>query len=407
MRIWNIRIDPVNDRCRLAATIRWEDCERTEQEIYFEVDAAFTPALAHSPDPFLAATLTPALWAGERRIAMSEDICPEMLDNLRVSVQAFRHWFKLDQKIAIEAKPRARRHAAAERRAGFFFSGGVDSLSSLRANRLNFPLQHPGSLKDGIIVYGLEVEDPTAFGHVLGSLEKMASDAQITLLSVATNIRDLNPDWVFWYNAYMGPALCAVAQALSGRLASVIIASDYDVPHLTPHGSHPLVEPYFSSSELKVRYDGMTRTRLEKTKLVADWPLGLQYLRVCNKPELYQPGRLNCGECEKCIRTMLALLALGSLDKTSAFPRRDLSAEFIEQKVALHHKILPFYKELIPALAQNGRSDLSQAIQQLWRRYHGEDGWKGRLRRFDRERLHGTLRSLKRTFTPNSEKNGS
>jgi hypothetical protein len=219
-------------------------------------------------------------------------------------------------------------------------------------------------------------------------------------------------DWVFWYNAYMGPALGAIAQALSGRLGSVVIASDYDVPFLKPHGSHPLVEPYYSSHELKVRYDGITRTRLEKTKLVADWQCGLENLRVCNKPEHYRAGRLNCGDCEKCFRTMLALIALGALGKTKSFGAQDLSAEILEEKVGLHPSIVPYYDELIPVFTRIGRNDLAEAIQRMFARYKAKDkeGWRGRLRKIDKQHFKGRLRSLKRAIAKGkgkgSAKNG-
>jgi hypothetical protein len=330
-----------------------------------------------------------------------------MLENLEAARLFFRSWFNLPNNAIIEAKARSQTAEARDaKNAAFFFSGGIDSLSSLRANRLLFPMTHPGAIKDGIVIFGLEVEDKTAFGYVVESLVNIARDAGITLFPVSTNVRVLNNDWGFWYNAYMGPALCAVAQAFGKRFASATIASDYDVPHLKPHGSHALVEPNFSSHELEIRYDGITRTRLEKTKLVADWPTALKNLRVCNKPEHYQAGRLNCGRCEKCIRTMLALIALGALDKTPAFPEHDLSPALVEEKVWITANILPFYEELVPALSARGRKDLAAAVQKLCLTYHGEIGWRARLRRFDREHLDGRLLLLKRVIKPKTAANG-
>src|SRR5205814_3228683 len=113
----------------------------------------------------------------------------------------------------------------------------------------------PGSVKDGLIVYNLEVLTPESFDCALQALSRIADDTAVTLIPVYTNVRALNEDWAFWWTAHMGPALCAIAHGLSRRINSAIIASDYDVPNMRPHGSHLPVDPYFSSHALNIRYD--------------------------------------------------------------------------------------------------------------------------------------------------------
>jgi hypothetical protein len=402
VKIENVRTEKIGERTRLGARITWEDCDRVAQDLYFETAEEFSDALAHSPEAFVAAALTPALWAGETRIWVDAEICPEFLDNLKVVTRVFQHWFPQCCKgIEIEAKRRTRSiESASSRRAALFLSGGVDSLTALRWNRLNFPLSHPASVKDGIIVFGLEVEDPQAFEHVVEALSAIATDAGVTLIPVSANIRCLNDDWSFWWKAHMGPAVASVAYALSKRIASAIIASDYDVPNMRPHGSHPLVDPYFSSFDLKIRYDGIALSRLDKIRLLADWDVALNNLRVCNKPEHYQAGKLNCGECEKCIRTMLALLAVGALERATAFAPRELSADVVNREINVYETVLPFYEELIDPLFEIGRTDLSQVVRQAVSRARGESGFLGGIRKFDREHLNGGLRALKKAILP-------
>src|SRR3954451_9588871 len=116
----------------------------------------------------------------------------------------------------------------------------------------------------------------------------------------------------------MGPGWRPIAHSLNRRISRGRMTSDYNAPNMRPHGSHSLVDPFFSSYDLKIRYDGTSLSRLDNLRLLADWQFGLDNLRVCNKQEQYQPGRFNCGECEKCLRTMLGLLAAGALSKTTA-----------------------------------------------------------------------------------------
>ena len=64
----------------------------------------------------------------------------------------------------------------------------------------------------------------------------------------------------------------------------------------------------FSSSKLKFYSEGATKSRIEKTVVVADYKPSYKYLNVCNEESE------NCGKCEKCIRTMLILEMIGKLE---------------------------------------------------------------------------------------------
>ena len=401
MKIENIKHERMSDRSRLSARIIWEDSPQEPVEVFFEAGGVFADAVAYSAEAFVSAALAPALWAGERRIMVEGELCPEFVDNVSVVTKVFQNWFPhVSRVLPVESSLRATAPTS-HRGSAFFFTGGVDSLAALRSNRLRFQPGHPGAVRDGIIVFNLEVEDPQAFRYAVDALTVIAQDANVTLVPVSTNLRVLKQDWRFWWTAHMGPALCAIAHAMSNRISSVIIASDYDVPNMRPHGSHPLVDPYFSSFGLKIRYDGTALSRLDKLRLLAGWPAGLNNLRVCNKQEQYQPGRLNCGECEKCLRTLLGLIAAGALSKTSAFTVADLSAAIVKERIRIWDTVEPFYQELVQPLSTVGRDDLAQVVERALIAYRGEAGLRGRFRRFDRVHLNGSLRALKRAILPN------
>jgi hypothetical protein len=92
---------------------------------------------------------------------------------------------------------------------------------------------------------------------------------------------------------------------------------------------------------------------------------------------------------------MLALVALGVLDHTSAFPRDDVSAELVRSVVKLQHSTVPLYGELIAPLAERGRGDLVWAVEHQIAKYHDRGaGFKARVRRFGRKYLNGGLRGL-------------
>ncbi|OKH21802.1 hypothetical protein [Chroogloeocystis siderophila] len=393
MRIENLRSETNGNLSKVAATVIWEDSDRLTQEIYFQTTEPFANDLSCNPHAFLIACIMPAMRQGEARVSINAPICPDLHNGLITAMSWIRQWYKPErQLVQIEAKVLATPKPRTAERAGFFFSGGIDSLTTLRANRLDFLLEHPRSIKDGLLIHGLEVEDSQLFEQIVGSMLNIAQDAGVTLIPVYTNIRQLNPDWEFWGKEFQGSVLAAVAHVFAQRLSLVTIPSSFDIFNLYPYGSHPLLDPNYSSSDLQIRHDSILLSRLNKTKLVADWDVALQNLRVCNKTRFIQSGWLNCGQCEKCLRTMTALLALGVLDKTRAFPQDNVSEALLVAKSYIKNP--PYaescYRELIAPLAAQGRHDLVRAIKWIITRYHLVEG----LKQMDRTLLNGNIHNL-------------
>ena len=418
MRVENLRFEKDGDSAKAVATVIWEDCQRPTQELYFGTSAEFADSLSCNPHAFLVACIMPAMYFGEERISIEGEICPELKDGLMTVMHLMRFWWYEPVRRLVKIEARTRTGFPLPRtpeRAGLFFSGGIDALATLRANRLNYPLEHPGSFKDGLLVCGLEIRTPGIFRYVLDSVSVLAEDADLTLVPIYTNIRSLGPEdnnefWLkFWTDEFQGAVFSAIAHAFAKRLTNVSINSDFDIPNVAPYSSHPLVEPNYSSRDLRIRFEGITLSRFEKTKLVAGWDLALQHLRVCNRTDLYQPGMLNCGKCEKCVRTMLALLALGKLEKTSVFPIHDVNEELVMTavKVIPPADFLAFYAELMIPLEEKGRHDLVRAIKQKVAEYHHSERRKKQRKVFiepileyDRKHFGGNLRKLKRIIYP-------
>lgn len=169
-----------------------------------------------------------------------------------------------------------------------------------------------------------------------------------------------------------------------------------------PFGSHPLLDPNYSSCDLQIRHDGILLSRLDKTRLVAEWDVALENLRVCNNQNRIKPGALNCGQCEKCLRTKLALLALGKLDKTRAFPDSDVSETRLLAKTSIAGKSVRQYEEacyrdVALALAANGQGDLAREIEHFLARSAAKakrKRAKERIRQIDRKFLGGSVLKL-------------
>ncbi len=396
MKIEIIGKEQKQDKARITATLTWEDCARPVQELYFETTAEFSSDLTCDAHAFLVGCAIPATHYGEKRIFIDSAICPELEDGLVTAMSWINHWYNKDvTPPKIESVSRSTPlNNRLQKRSGFFFSGGIDSYATFLRNRQMHPVDHPGVIKDGLLVYGLEVDDKAAFQHVNNSLAEVAQDIGITLMPVYTNLylmyrkEDEKANFHFWNNKFSGAALAAVGHAFSRRLGSVYIASDFDIPSLAlrrlecvpPFGIHPLLVPSYSSNDLHIRHDGMTLSRLQKTSLVVTCNAAFQNIRVCNQFTRYRANVLNCGECEKCIRTMLELLALGVLDKTRAFNADDVSSKLVYSLLKSPRKIHPqYYLELIPKLKEIHREDLVDALKDVLVS-HRKYKWKKKVR---------------------------
>jgi len=425
MKIENFKSENKANRKRVSATVCWEDCSHEDYEVYFETDEKFAEGFDSNPHAALIAYIIPALRHGEKRIFMDAEICPQLKDGVNTAMRWISHWYYGGNRkpLQIEAKTRSKTPTPHTRlRTGLFFSGGIDSLASLRSNRLNFPLEHPGSIKDGILAYGFDVRFEETFDELVGFLSDIVEETGIILMPFFSNLfthylsLDLdslvNKDPGVWAYQYQGAALAGAAHLFTKRLDAVNIAATFDIANLRPFGSHPLLDPYFSSSDMQIRHDGITLSRLDKVKLIADWDVGLQSIRVCNQigdwdvdsqsyrdRNPFERGKLNCGKCWKCVVTMLAMLVAGVLHKASTFPSNDISEDLIRSSFDPNDQNIADFAELIAPLTEMGRDDLVRAIERKMDMYlEREPGLKGWAKRFDRKYLHGNLAGFRRVI---------
>jgi hypothetical protein len=412
MKIENLRTEKEGHRSRVAATVSWEDSDRPSLDMFFETDDVFEGSLSCNPHAFLVGSIIPAMRHGEKRLWIDAEVCPELREGLITALSWIRHWYYSSDKEIVKIESRVMSALPGPRtpeRAGFFFSGGIDSLAALRNNRLHYPMEHPLSFRDGLLIFGQNIESdnrPEVFIQATKELSEVAREAGITLIPVFTNVRDLDQDTNFFLKQFLSAILSSVAHAFSRRLTNVSIASGDDISSLSlvnkktfkPLGSHPLLDPNYSSCDLRIRHTDITLSRLDKTRLIAGWDIALQNIRVCGAN---WPGT-NCCKCEKCIRTMLALLAIGALDKARSFLRDDITVEMmssikIKRSSGENYSVEDNYLELIPLLKKVGRSDIVHEIQQMLELSNRKNGGvKKKIRHLDQQYCNGSLGRIRK-----------
>ena len=397
MKLENFRIEKTEQLTKAVSTVIWEKSDRPNTEIYFGAPLKFTNDIDCDPHAFLVACIMTALRFGEERIYMDVEICPELVKGLETVIAWMRNWYGGNrQRVRIEAKPLPTvPQPRSPETAGFFFSGGGDSLATLRNNRLHFPKTHPGYIRDGFMIYGIEGYESIdaegqleAFNLHLEAINNVAKEADIELVPVYTNVKSLEEDWEFWRNEFQGAVLAAVGHIFSKRVTKVSIGSTYDIANLEPWGSHPVIDANFSSSYLRIHHDGQALSRLDKVKLISDWQTALDNVKVCFTNS---PHQLNCGICEKCVRTRTALIAIGKLDQATAFKPEEIDEGLLGRRAHIDDAYVEScYLELINPLMAQGREDLVRGIKTAVNRYHEKD-IRGLIKRADRQLLGGHL----------------
>jgi hypothetical protein len=351
-----------------SARVAFEDRDHPEKQIFIKTPEDHASGFDANPDAFLTGCLLPALHLGEKRILVEDPVCPFLKEGLMVAMHILAHWTRgRYTPIPIEAAAQNHRVSVNPPRTGMVMSGGIDSLAALRQNRLHYPDIHPAYIRDSFFLHGFDiggVQERGAKLHVfdraMTAISKITQDAGTTLVPVYTNIRHLCDERSLWLDSFFGAVLAAMAHSFSDRVNLMFIASSYDIPNLHPCGSHPLLDPEYSSCAMRIRHRDYELPRLEKIKIVSEWDAAFQNFRVClaNVPDL-----LNCGTCEKCVRTMTELTALGLLHKTRAFAADEITPADIAQFDITIRVRPPFYRPLIPLLRKQGRDDLADTIE--------------------------------------------
>ena len=407
MKITNLVLERGPSVVRASARVLWEDSAREPLTLAFEADAGTSGAddMEASPDAFLAACALPAMRGGERRIAIEGPVSSRLADGTARTVALLREWYGPPrQSPAIEPSRgfREPRRRSPERTA-MFFTGGADSRHMLLTHRREHPPGRPGAIEDALSTFGHlcpTIEATRSWNaRVVPVLASAAQEEGLTFAAVRSNVWELAPDVAFVADESLGSALAASVHLFAKRFTRILKASSREAPRVARSRLQAQTDPLFGSAAVEVVHVPSPATRFERLAAIASEPPGIADLVVCLA--FPSPPRLNCGECEKCVRTMLALLALGRLEEARRFPSGALSSEAI-WRVEIGPHDVGFWSEILPALEGRGRGELAALVRakleepQRVAAWHRHDGWKGRLRRLDRRFLDGRLVELSR-----------
>lgn len=324
-------------------------------EIFFETEFP----IRYSPELLITATLIAKMKKGSDYCYPNMVADCQYLTNIHKAQALLQNWHANYHGVSLDAIEAIDSQRENKAYVGCFFSGGVDSFYTL--------LEQQSDITHLICIQGFDisVDNDVLFSVVENNLKMIAKQMGIMLITIKTNLRDyFIANEMDWGSEAFGVGLATVGHLLSAQFSKIYIPASLDMDNLMPWGSHPDLDPLWSSNNLQFVHHGCV-PRTDKIKRLVGNDLALQYLRVCylNKNNAY-----NCCRCEKCVRTMISLQAYGVLDCCDAFPEK-LSAWKVRTLWITSEAARIFVGENIRLLEQTGHEPkLKKALEDLLER---------------------------------------
>lgn len=354
------------------------------QEIYFKSKYP----IVISAEVEATITLLPAMQQGIPKVFLEAELDANFKDGQYTVQNIYKSWHENFTQVnfqhnkatslPVTSSSETKIKPQTSKRHGMFFSGGMDSFYSF--------LKHHNKITDLIFVHGYDIKlsDYELRAKTSAQLHRVAEQNNVNLIEIETNLRDYLDKYVSWGELGHGAALISIGHLLSKEFESITIPSSYHYGNLFPWGTHPLLDPQWSSSSLAFIHDGCEAKRIDKAKLIATNNLALESLRVCwrNPDSAY-----NCCKCEKCIRTMINLEIYDALERSAAFPDK-LTFEKVRAMPINSHSAREFVLENLKALAQfPEKAELSEALTYAFNRKPPSPPLHHRARRYLRTLL--------------------
>jgi hypothetical protein len=244
-------------------------------------------------------------------------LSPRLLSGAGTAMDIYKAWRPRLSRVQVLGRSESPQ-TGGEMGVGLTFTAGVDSFYSLlKAERAKDRRASPASHLLFIHDFNLEPLDASEQAMVTARIQRIADESGKQAIFVSSNLRRRTASVAQW-DMHAGAALASVALALSGLWKRCIIASSWYYGNLRPWGTHPLLDPLWSTEAVELVHDGCEARRSDKVREIGGSQLALDTMRVCWRPI---SGVYNCGRCEKCIATMVMLESEGVLDQARAFGR--------------------------------------------------------------------------------------
>jgi len=376
LRISSIEPESVNGLSIIKAEI---GTGANSRSIFFRTqDAVLTPC----PEAWFCLAFLPSMKQGVD-LCIDGSLSPKLLSATDRLSDIYCSWYPDFHRANLPDARTCDSPQVLGKGVGTFFTGGMDSFYTL--------LKHRDEITHVIFVHGVDVglRDTRLRRQVSDMLERVGREFGVGVIEIESNIRGFLEFHQINWEVGHGAAFACIGHLLAPNFRRIYIPSSFTYAELFPWGSHPMIDPLWSSEGLEFIHDGNEASRAQKATLLAQSDVALQSLRVCfhNLNSVY-----NCGHCEKCMRTMINLHAAGALARCTTFPNK-LDLKRIKRLAIMKDAERAFLRENLRALENRPEErELYEILHRLLQR----PIWLSRLHAQFWRRLRVWKRSIRR-----------
>ncbi len=302
MRVDDLRAGPGERSVRIA----WEGGET-------RLSVGGPPELLVQDDDLSAFVPVSLLLAMRREEPLEIDgpVSGKLLASLATAQEMLSAWCPTFIRVPVRVKASAPAVAPMTGRA-CCFSRGVDSMYSAAC---------PRPAGEGLthLVYCDGVDPSYTHATSAARIEAARTAAAavgLPVIVMTTNVREVLDQVIDHEDSY-GAGLAMMGLSLAPAIGALTIPSSRDYNSLLPRGSHPMLDPLWSTDRVAIVHDSMAVDRPGKARwLVEHRPDLLHHLHVCWETD----SAHNCGRCFKCSSTALLLHIAGGLKEAGSFP---------------------------------------------------------------------------------------
>ncbi len=370
--------------------------DREPYTVWFRVPAEHVGLLSTRAESFVAITVFLAMMRGAN-LRVHAPLSSSFLRNIEELQAIWSCWHPDFHLISIEADSESESTVPAPQRAISTFSGGVDSCYTVWRHTQNLCGRRALPLQTALMIQGSEIplENTELFERARQRSQNMLSAVGVELVTLATNSLHVMPDAhrLRWFSSMLTASLLLFQESHTTGLVPSSLAYNELV---LPHALTPLNIPLYSTERFAIEYDGAAFMRTKKMGEIVEWPGVLENLRVCNRPN---SADVNCGRCEKCVRTILMLRILGIQDPP-CFPNTLSNADI--EHIRMRGIALQEMEDVVEAAHSAGvRASWLTAIEKSLRTNQRRAHWeqnplRHRILRHTPENLHLIWRAIKR-----------
>ncbi len=373
MKITNVQLQESEKHNLLSAQI-------DDFNLWYKFPKEILPEI--KADAFIAACLVTSMKLGSD-IVIDDDIpvSNHLLKNLEELQSIFTSWRKYlgfnFKKVNILGGKRMEATEGWNKNISFF-SGGIDGTFTY--------LKHKEELDYLLFAKGIDMQlsSDELYNEALSKNRDFLNKEGKQIIPFETNVRFLGHAYGIGWSVCFGGGLSSIALAAGAKKCYIASGVTYSSMH--PEGSNFITDHLWSNGSTQIIHDGAETTRVNKLKQISKNTNALNILRVC-----WHDSGYNCGNCEKCLRTMTNLRVLKLRTPTFQLLTDQLVKNKLSKiKIYNIHDIEFIEENLEEALKINDQI-LIKALQKIKRNYELRGLWNN----FDHLFFKGFFKKIK------------